>query len=129
MNKEEQGIWVDSEFYFYGKIIDAGGKENAYIQILTDDLGVVKVQTPIVFLEKQTDNILYKTRGIRAVGKQNSITGEIDTSTLSFVDLLKYNPVYDGQYLEALREKAKETWVGKISPNDFLNQIREYNNE
>lgn len=119
-----EAFWADAEFYFYGKITNAGGKDKANIHITTDDLGTVRIQTPISFLEKYDENILYKTSGIRAVGKQHSETGEIDTATLKFVELVNYQPKYDGQYLKELRERAKKNWLGKIDPDNWLREIR-----
>lgn len=119
-----ESIWADAEFYFYGKITNAGGKDKANIHIYTEELGTVRIQTPIGFLEHYSDNLLYKTFGIRATGKQHSETGEIDTSTLKFVELLDYQPKYDELYLKTLREKAKKTWLGNIDPDQWLNEIR-----
>jgi len=117
-------IWVNAEFYFLGKIVNAGGKNKANIHILTEEFGTVKIQTPISFLEQYDENILYKTFVIRAIGKQNAITGEIDTSTLEFIDLINYQPKYDAQYLNELRDKAKKSWLGNINPDEWLNEIR-----
>ncbi|MCL5991909.1 MAG: hypothetical protein M1419_07385, partial [Bacteroidetes bacterium] len=33
--------WVDSEFYFYGKITNAGGKDKANIHLVTSELGTI----------------------------------------------------------------------------------------
>ena len=44
-------VWAEAEFYFYGKIIDMGGKERANIHISTSDLGTIRVETPIKVLE------------------------------------------------------------------------------
>ena len=38
--------WADAEFYFYGKITNAGGKEKANIHLVTPELGTVIIQTP-----------------------------------------------------------------------------------
>lgn len=122
--KRTEAIWVDAEFYFYGKITNAGGKDKANIHIYTDDLGTLRVQTPISFLEKYEENFLYKTLGIRATGKQHSETGEIDTSTLKFLELVDYYPTYDESYLKGLREKAKKNWLGEIDPDLWLRNIR-----
>ncbi|GHU74957.1 hypothetical protein [Hydrotalea sp. AMD] len=75
--KKTEAIWADAEFYFYGKMTNAGGKDKANIHIYTNELGTVRVQTPISFLEKYEDNILYKTLGIRATGKQHSIQAKL----------------------------------------------------
>ena len=117
-------IWADAEFYFYGKVTNAGGKDKANIHILTDDLGTVRIETPIEFLEKQEENILYKSFGIRAIGKQHSETGEIDKSNLKFVEIVDYNANYDEIYLKRLRQKAN--WLKKIKPDSWLNEIRGY---
>jgi len=119
-----EAIWADAEFYFYGKVTNAGGKDKANIHIFTEEIGTVRIQTPISFLEKYDENMLYKTFGIRAKGKQHSETGEIDTSTLKFVELVDYQPKYDESYLKSLRDKAKKSWLGNINPNTWLTEIR-----
>lgn len=117
-------IWADAEFYFYGKVTNAGGKDKANIHIFTDELGIVRIETPITFLEDYDENLLYKTFGIRAVGKQHSETGEIDKSTLKFIELVDYQPKYDEKYLKTLRDKAKKSWLGKINPDTWLKDLR-----
>lgn len=119
-----EAIWADAEFYFYGKVTNAGGKDKANIHVFTDELGTVRIQTPISFLEQYHENLLYKRFGIRATGKQHSETGEIDTSTLQFIELVDYQPKYDEIYLKTLRDKAKKSWLGSIDPDKWLNEIR-----
>ncbi len=119
-----EAVWADAEFYFYGKVTNAGGKDKANIHIATEELGSVTIETPKSFLEEYEENLLYKTFGIRATGKQHSETGEIDKSTLKFVELVDYQPKYDEQYLKALREKAKKSWLGNINPDNWLREIR-----
>ncbi len=117
-------IWADAEFYFYGKVTNAGGKDKANIHIYVEEIGRVIIQTPISFLEQYDENMLYKIFGVRATGKQNSETGEIDTSTLKFIELVDYQPKYDEQYLKKLRDKAKKSWLGGINPDNWLSEIR-----
>ena len=119
-----EAIWADAEFYFYGKVTNAGGKDKANIHVLTEQLGTIRIQTPITFLEQYKENLLYKTFGIRATGKQHSETGEIDTSTLKFVELINYQPVYDEEYLKTLRGRAKKSWLGNINSTNWLDEIR-----
>lgn len=119
-------IWVDAEFYLYGKITNAGGKSKSNIHINTDEYGSLIVQTDHQFFENLSDNIVYKDDfGIRAHGKQNLLTGEIEPSSLKFIELVKYKPVYDVQYLQGLRDKAKQSWLGNINTEQWLNEIRE----
>jgi len=122
--KRSESVWGDAEFYFYGKVTNAGGKDKANIHIYTDELGTVRIQTPISFLEDYEENLLYKTLGIRALGKQHSETGEIDTSSLKFVELIDYQRKYDENYLSNLREKAKKNWLGNINADAWLKNKR-----
>ncbi len=122
--RRSESVWGDAEFYFYGKVTNAGGKDKANIHIYTDMLGTVRVQTPISFLENYEENLLYKTLGIRALGKQHSETGEIDTSSLKFVELVDYQLKYDKDYLSELRKKAKKNWLGNINADNWLNELR-----
>lgn len=119
-----EAIWADAEFYFYGKVTHAGGKDKANIHVYAEEFGTLRIQTPISFLEKYDQNLLYKAFGIRATGKQHSETGEIDTSTLKFIELVDYQPTYDEQYLKSLRDKAKRSWLSNIDPDKWLKEIR-----
>ena len=119
-----EAIWLEAEFYFYGKVTNAGGKDKANIHILTEELGTIRIQTPISFLEQYSDNLLYKTFGIRATGRQHFETGQIDTATLKFIELVDYQPKYDVDYLKSLRDKAKKNWIGILQPDEWLKNIR-----
>lgn len=119
-----EAVWAEAEFYFYGKVTNAGGKDKANIHILTDDHRTLRITTPITFLEQYEENLLYKTFGIRAIGKQHAETGEIDGNSLKFVELIDYWPKYDQAYLQGLRDKAKKSWLGTINPDEWLKEIR-----
>ncbi len=116
-------VWADAEFYFYGKITNAGGKEKVNIHLMTDDLGIIRIDTPQETLEHLEENILYKSYGIRALGKQNTESGEIDKGSLRFVEMIDYSPRYDNDYLQKLRNKAS-TWLNTINPDEWLRDIR-----
>jgi hypothetical protein len=119
-----EAIWADAEFYFYGKVTNAGGKAKANIHLSTEDYGTLTIHTPIDFLENYEHNLLYRTFGVWAKGKQHSGTGEIDNSSLTFLDLIDYEARYDEDYLSSLRKKAKESWLGKVDPDQWLREIR-----
>ena len=118
-----ENIWVDAEFYFYGILKDAGGKSKANIHIDTDDYGYLAIETGQDFLTEQEENLLYKKFGVRATGKQNLETGEIDTKSLKLVELINYNPKFDAEYLTSLVSKAKKSWKG-IDTDDWLASLR-----
>jgi hypothetical protein len=118
-----ENIWTDAEFYFYGILKDAGGKSKANIHIDTDDYGYLAIETGQDFLMEQQENLLYKEFGVRATGKQNLETGEIDTKSLRLVELINYNPKFDSDYLSSLISKAKQSWKG-IDTNEWLTNLR-----
>jgi hypothetical protein len=72
---------------------------------------------------EQEENVLYKKFGVRATGKQNLETGEIDTKSLKLVELINYNPKFDSDYLASLITKAKKRWKG-MDTNDWLINLR-----
>lgn len=119
-----EAIWGEAEFYFYGKVTNAGGKDKANIHIVTEELGTIRIHTPISFLEQYNENLLYKQFGIRAVGKQHTETGEIDINSLIFKELIDYKPAYDDHYLKGLRDKAKTNWLKNINADEWLKDIR-----
>ncbi len=118
--------WVNAEFYFYGKITNMGGKEKANFHIVTDDMGTILVKTPKEFLEKYESNPLYKNYAIRATGRQNPETGEIDDKSFKFEEIIPYNPVYDKEYLSKLRQKASAKWKNITDPDKWLRDLRGY---
>jgi len=118
-----ENIWVDAEFYFYGTLKDAGGKSKANIHLDTTDYGYLTIETGEEFLKEQEQNLLYKRYGVRAFGKQNSETGEVDTKSLKLIELIDYNPKFDSNYLNSLIDKAKQSWKG-INPDEWLFNLR-----
>jgi hypothetical protein len=122
-------FWADAEFYFYGKITNAGGKEKANIHVLTDNLGVIRIETPIEFLEKQESNILYKSVGVRAIGKQHSETGEVDRTSLKFIEIVNYQPSFEETYLNQLINRASKRWKNIDDPDAWLRELRGGNYE
>ena len=118
-----ENTWADAELYFYGILKDAGGKNNANIHLDTDDYGYLAIETDKDFLMEQERNLLYKPYGVRATGKQNVETGEIDTKSLKLVELINYNPKFDSDYLTSLIKKAKNSWKG-INTEKWLSELR-----
>jgi hypothetical protein len=120
----KEAVWADAEFYFYGKITNAGGKDKANIHINTDEYGTLYIQTPKSFLEEYNENMLYKNFGIRVFGKQHSETGEIEKGSLKFVELIDYNPKFDENYLNKLINSATTTWSKIKDKDSWLRDLR-----
>ena len=121
-----EDIWVDAEFYFYGVIKDAGGKNKANIHLDTPDYGYLTIATGEEFLKEREENLLYREFGVRASGKQNTETGEIDTKSLELLELLNYQSKFDNDYLDSLIKKAKKSWKDVDTDEWLLNLRGEY---
>ncbi|RED95289.1 hypothetical protein [Marinoscillum furvescens] len=119
-----QNIWVDAEFYFYGILTSAGGKNKANVHLDTEDLGSLTIQTDRAFLGEKEENLLYREFGVRAIGKQNVQTTEMDKSSLKLIELIDYSPKYDQNYLSSLMKKASAKWSDVNDADDWLNTIR-----
>jgi len=118
-----ENTWAEAEFYFYGILKDAGGKSKANIHLDTDDYGYLTIETGRDFLMEREENLLYRKFGVRAIGMQNSETGELDTKSLKLIELIDYHPVFDADYLSGLIAKAKKSWQN-IRTDDWLNDLR-----
>lgn len=118
-----ENIWVDAEFYFYGILKDAGGKSKINIHLDTKDYGYLTIETGEEFLKEKEENLLFKRFGVRANGKQNIETGEIDTKSLILLELIDYQPKFDNDYLNSLIKKAKKSW-NKVNADDWLLNLR-----
>lgn len=116
--------WIDAEFYFYGEVMDMGGKNKSNIHISAPGLGIYVIEIPKEFLKEYEKNPLYKPMGIRATGKQNTATGEIDKSSLKFAGFVDYKPENDETYLNTLIEKAKNSWADVADVGAWLRNLR-----
>ena len=121
--KRTDDIWVEAEFYFYGELTNAGGKNRSNIHIDTKEMGSITIQTDKDFLKEKEENLLYRPYGVRAMGKQHLQTGEIDTSTLTLVELIDIQQKYDENYLDRLIEQATPHWEG-IDADEWLSELR-----
>lgn len=118
-----ENILVDAEFYFYGIIKDAGGKGKANIHLDTKDYGYLTIETEKDFLEEQKENLLYKSFGVRTIGKQDIYTGEIDTKSLKLIEFIDYQPKLEEDYLNKLIANASKNWQG-VDVDEWLLNVR-----
>ncbi|MBK8950045.1 MAG: hypothetical protein IPM68_14700 [Flavobacteriales bacterium] len=114
---------LETEVYLYGKVTDAGGKENPNIHLQVEGQGIFKIDTEESFLAGLEQNILYHQLGVRALGRQNVQTGEIERGSLKLLELIDYDQRYEDDYLTRLQTKAKG-WLKDIDPDQYLNDVR-----
>ena len=116
-------VWAESEFYFYGQVQSAGGKTDAAIKIDVKGKGLLTIATEKDILEGLEKNLLYHNCGVRAKGRQNIDTGEIDRHSLVLVSLVDYEPKFDENYLNKLIKKASSVFDG-VDADDLMNELR-----
>lgn len=117
-------IWVDAEFYFYGLVVDLGGKSKANIHLDTQEFGLLKIDADKATLANYESNPLYKKYGVRAKGKQNIGSGEIDKASLRLIEIIDYSPVFKEDYINALISKARKSWIGVTDADEWLSNLR-----
>jgi hypothetical protein len=121
--EKSSSLWVDTELYFYGTLTDAGGKKTANIHLDTKTHGSLTIASSKEYLKSIEQNLLYREYGVRARGKQNAETGEIDKSGLELIELIDYSPAYDEDYLNHLISAASPDFIN-FDANEWLSNIR-----
>lgn len=122
-----EDLWAEAEFYFYGMLVNAGGKDKTNIHLLTKDRGLLTIATNKDFLRNLEENVLYKHFAVRAIGRQNLLSGELDTSSLLLLQLLSYDTAYNERYLEGLIKRASPKWHGVEDADKWISEIRRSN--
>lgn len=123
--RRTESVWTDAEIYYYGTIVDAGGKKKSNIHLDTKD-GLMMIDADKEILANIESNPLYRKFGVRALAKQNIITGDIDRNSLKLIEIINFEPKFDMAYLEKKIEASTPIWSG-IDADEFLHEIREGN--
>ncbi len=118
-----EDLWADAEFFFYGELINAGGKNEPNIHLVTKEAGTLLIDVDKEFLKQQDENILYKEYGVRVQGKQNIASGELDKRNLKLIELVDYSSRFDEQYLSTLISKVGNKFTG-IDVDNWVKEIR-----
>lgn len=120
---QSEDMWADAEFYFYGKLTDAGGKQKANLHLDTKEYGLLKIAAEKDYLANIKGNPLYRSFAVRAIGKQNVFSGEIDTSSLRLIEITDYESKLDEIYLNTLIKKGSMNWQG-VDVDDYIKNVR-----
>lgn len=122
--ERQQQVWVDAEFYLYGELTDAGGKSSPNIHLDTKEHGTLRIAVKKDYLKESEKNLLYKNFGVRALGRQNLKTFEMDPNSLQFVELLDHDAAYSQSYLDTLLKRAAPAWAGVTDADRWLEDLR-----
>lgn len=120
--RQEQ-VWVDAEFYLYGELTNAGGKNAPNIHLDTEEFGTLRIAVEKDYLRAGDKNLLYKKFGVRVAGRQNLKTFEMDPHTLRFIEFVDHDAAYSEAYLDSLMEKAAPAWAN-VDADAWLTELR-----
>jgi len=120
---KRKNVWYETPMYFYGKLLDAGGKVNSNIHLDTEDYGYITIRTSREVISQIKGNPLYREFAVLVNAKQDAITGEIDMNSFELVEFIDYTRKFDKEYIDNLIEKASDSWKG-VDADEYLCSIR-----
>lgn len=115
---------MEAEFYLYGELTNAGGKNNPNIHLDTKEHGTLRIAVDKDYLKQGEKNLLYKKFGVRAIGRQNLQTFEMDPNSLRFIELLDLDATYSQSYLDNLLRRAAPAWADVNDADTWLEELR-----
>ena len=118
----DENAWVESEFYFFGRLIDAGGKDKPNIHLATN-FATLTIHAERDYLAGLEKNPLYKEYGVTVRGKQNIYTGEIDYKTLTLIKLQGFSLIFNESYLNEKIVLASQTW-NDVDVDEYIQEVR-----
>ncbi|MEY4686231.1 MAG: hypothetical protein RIR76_254 [Verrucomicrobiota bacterium] len=122
--ERREQVWVDAEFYLYGELTNAGGKNNPNIHLDTKEHGMLRIAVEKDYLRQGEKNLLYKRFGVRVAGRQNLETFEMDSNSLRFIEFLDHDAAYSQTYLDGLLQRAAPAWAGVANVDAWLTELR-----
>ena len=120
--RKNEPVWISGEFYFFGTIVDAGGKTNPNIHLDVKNVGVITISSAREYLAGQEKNLLYHECGVRVKGVQNLETGELGND-FELIEITDYSPAFDEEYLNDCIRKASKHLHG-VDAEHLLREIR-----
>ncbi len=122
--ERREQVWVEAEFYLYGELTNAGGKNNPNIHLDTTDHGTLRIAVEKDYLKQGEKNLLYRKFGVRVAGRQNLQTFEMDPNSLRFIELLDHSVAYSQTYLDELLRRAAPVWRDVNDADTWLEELR-----
>ncbi|WP_134140585.1 hypothetical protein [Flavobacterium sp. S87F.05.LMB.W.Kidney.N] len=115
--------FVETELYVYGELTDAGGKTKPNLHLDTLDYGALTIQVSKEVIKELNGNPLYRNFGARIKTKQHVNTGEIDKTSIVFLELIPYDSNLDEEYLNDCINKATPNW-SDFDSDTWLDEMR-----
>jgi len=109
-HRKSENLWVETEKYLTGRILDMGGKTSANVR-----LEIAGFRKPLVlessedYLRNQTENMLYHDVQVRVLAEQNVQTRELRKVRL--IEFAGKAPSYNQEELNKVIEKGTKAWA------------------
>ena len=117
-----QNLWVPTQKYLTGEILDAGGKQDANLHLLFPDGNTITVSASKQQLRSLERNPVYRTMTVFVQAEQHLSTKALRNVVLKdFVQPAK--PTSD-ELLENLWRRGNEAWADVSSPADWIEELR-----
>lgn len=125
---EDKTLWVETEKYIKGEILEAGGSTRTNLHLKVEEQSrFITIGASKSSLKGQPLGRVYEEQVIRIKAEENYRTGEL--RNLEFIEFVDYQPAFDADELDALIEQASPKWADVPDTNVWLDQIRNDANE
>ncbi|MDI9334084.1 MAG: hypothetical protein QM533_06875 [Cytophagales bacterium] len=117
--------WFEVEKYLIGDVIEAGGKSNVNIHLITpQSKNPLTIQIDKALLSKREDNFLFKRSKVRVVGEENLYTGAL--RNLRLIDFKPYAPKFSPDKFAEMVKRGTKAWADVTNPSQWLEEQRGY---
>ena len=119
----EYDPWVKVEKYFFGTVLDMGGKKSANVHVQLEGTDQIMVAaTSQDYLRQQKTNLLYHKVLVRIEAQQHHRTGQLrNLRLISFED---YRPRFDEAALDRFADAGSSAWKDVASPGKWVTKLR-----
>jgi len=117
----QQNLWVNTEKYLRGRVVDLGGKTKPNIHLVLPSGESIKIDASEAQLEGA--NYLYKSVTLHVQAKEHIHSGNLKDARL--IDALHLSRDIDETKLNTLWQHGRKAWADIRSPTDWVEQLRE----
>jgi len=117
-----EDMWVHTEKYLYGKVVDIGGKTKPNVHLELENGILLTIAATQSDLAQGEQNRLYRPALLHITAEENLITGELrNYKLLEFDD---YQPSYDETEFKLMVERGTKAWADVPDATEWLETLR-----
>lgn len=117
-----ESLFVDSELYLYGEVLNWGGSKTPNIHLKASDGKLYIVKCKKEDIKTDQTNRVYQNTGIRVSAKYDIKTNSYNDKEFTFIEFVDYTPAFNQKELNDLIDKGTKAW-GEV--DDHIKWIRE----